>query len=328
MATSRSVVRPLRQESQPDSVVHDKPVASEQPPAAQGDAEFESTYERYVQERNARNGDAAEADTQDSLVAGEGSPFSVQLNLDFTNAYFYRGIRREDQGLIVQPAARFMANLHRGEDWRIDGFLATWNSFHSEKTGARTHGDFTDTWYECDLTAGFTLIRGPLSLTTSYTFLTSPGDAHETVQELGFNLALDDTPWLGGWAMKPYATLVFETGADGSDSPELDRGTYLELGITPGFTCNAGKTPVTLTFPVSVGLSLDDYYQDASGDDDTFGFVQVGAKAAVPLPFGDRYGTWTLNVGVAGLFLGDHTAEINGGNDAEFLGSLGLQLNF
>lgn len=156
-------------------------------------------------------------------------------------------------------------------EFKLDGFIGTWNSF-GPNGGTQTGGLIED-WYESDLYGGFTLTRGKLSLTTAYTFLISPSDAFQTVQELGFTLAFDDSEWMKEWALKPYATLAIETGSNGSDGPDLSNGVYLELGIAPGFSFDMGKTPVTLTFPASVGLSLSDYYQDASGSDDTFGFA-------------------------------------------------------
>jgi hypothetical protein len=255
-----------------------------------------------------------------------GSAISVQLNLDFTNAYFYRGIRQQDKGLIVQPAARSTTRLVDDAEFKLDGILGTWNSF-GPNAGTQAGGLIED-WYESDLYAGFTLTRGKLSLTASYTFLTSPSSAFQEVQELGFTLALDDSEWLKAWALKPYATLALETGSNGSDSPDLVSGTYLELGIAPGFSSDVDKTPITLTFPASVGLSLSDYYQDASGSDDTFGFAQIGTKAAIPLGQPGRFGTWTLNAGVSVLFLGDHTKAFNNGDDTEVIWSVGLQWNF
>jgi|GEM_PF-378520 len=255
-----------------------------------------------------------------------GSAISVQLNLDFTNAYFYRGIRQQDKGLIVQPAARLTTRLVDDADFKLDGFIGTWNSFGPN--GGTQTGAIVEDWYESDLYAGFTLTQGKISLTTSYTFLTSPSDAFQSVQELGFTLALDDSDWMKAWALKPYATLAIETGSNGSDGPDLDNGTYLEFGIAPGFSFDVGKTPVTLTFPASVGLSLSDYYQDAGGSDDTFGFAQVGAKASIPLGEPGRFGAWTLNAGVSVLYLGDHTKAFNNGDDTEVIGTIGLQWNF
>ncbi len=255
-----------------------------------------------------------------------GSAISVQLNLDFTNAYFYRGIRQQDKGLIVQPAARLTTRLVDDAEFKLDGFLATWNSF-GPNGGTQTGALFED-WYESDLYAGFTLSHGKLSLTTSYTFLTSPSDAFQTVEELGFTLALDDSEWMKELALKPYVTLAIETGSNGSDNPDLDNGTYLELGVAPGFSLDVANTPVAFTFPASVGLSLSDYYQDATASDDTFGFAQIGAKAAIPLGEPGRFGTWTLNAGASFLFLGDHTEALNNASNTELVGSIGLQWNF
>ncbi len=255
-----------------------------------------------------------------------GSAISAQLNLDFTNAYFYRGIRQQDEGLIVLPAARLTTRLVDDAEFKLDGFLGTWNSLGPN--GGTQTGALVEDWYESDLYAGFTLSHGQLSLTTSYTFLTSPSDAFQTVEELGFTLSLDDSEWMKELALKPYATLAIETGSNGSDGPDLDNGVYLELGIAPGLSFDMGKTPVTLTFPASVGFSLSDYYQDAGGGDDTFGFAQIGTKASIPLGEPGRFGTWTLNAGVSVLFLGDHTKALNNGDDTELIGSLGLQWNF
>jgi hypothetical protein len=262
----------------------------------------------------------------DTSAAETENPFGIQFNLDFTNAYFYRGIIQQDDGLIVQPAAKFTLNLHEDDDLKIDALLGTWNSF-GENGGTNT-GDLISDWYESDLYAGLAFTSGQWSVTTTYIYLTSPSDAYQTVQEFDVALSFDDTEYLNDWALHPYALLAIETGADYSDGADSDRGTYLELGVAPGFSFDLGKTPVALSFPMSVGLSLHDYYQNAAGNDDTFGFFQIGAKASLPLPFGDRYGTWTLNAGAYGLFLGDQTADFNQGDDTEIIATIGLQLNF
>ena len=291
------------------------------------DAAVSTSTAQPSQETPSSDGSKSEAEPSAPAAASDvGSAINVQLNFDFTNAYFYRGIRQQDKGLLVQPAARITTRLVNEDAFKLDGFIGTWNSF-GPNGGTQTGGLIED-WYESDLYAGFTLSRGKLSLTTSYTFLTSPSDAFQEVQELAFTLALDDSEWLKEWALKPYAMIVLETGSNGSDGPDLDNGTYLELGIGPGFSFDVAKTPVTLTLPVSVGLSLSDYYQDAAGNDDTFGFAQVGAKASIPLGEAGRFGTWTLNAGVSVLFLGDHTKAFNNGDDTQFIGTIGLQWSF
>ncbi len=257
-----------------------------------------------------------------------GSYITVQLNLDYTTAYFYRGIIQEDSGLIIQPAARITAKLDETDSFKLDAFVGTWNSFHGQKTGAGSDDDFTGYWYESDIYAGVTLTTGPLSFTTSYTFLTSPSDAYETVQELAGTVALDDSRWLDEWSLKPSAMVAVETGADASDGGDSDTGVYLELGVAPALSFELGRTPITLTFPASVGLSLSNYYQDSAGNDDTFGFAQVGAKASIPLGEPGRLGAASLSTGVSVLFLGDHTSDYNSGDETEVIFSAGLQWGF
>lgn len=259
-------------------------------------------------------------------AAAVGSALSVQLNLDFTNAYFYRGIRQQDKGVIVQPAAKLTVRLLDDEAIKLDGFFGTWNSF-GPNGGTQTSSPMKD-WYESDVFAGLTLTHDKVTLTTSYTLLTSPSDAFQDVQELGFVLALDDSAWLRAWALKPYAMVVFETGANGSDSADLNQGVYLELGIAPGFTFDVAKTPIAVTFPVSVGWSLSDYYKLADGSDEVFGFAQIGAKASIPLGEPGRLGAWTLNAGVSVMLLGDHTRAFNNGKKSEVIGTVGVQWSF
>ena len=83
-----------------------------------------------------------------------------------------------------------------------------------------------------------------------------------------------------------------------------------------------------MSVPITVGLSLDDYYEGPSSND-AFGYLDIGLDAAVPLPFmGTRFGSWELSAGVHVLFLGDNTQAINRGDDFEVLGSIGFSVSF
>lgn len=273
--------------------------------------------------------DASAASATPAVVGADAprSPFSIQFNLDYTTAYYFRGILQQDDGLILQPYAKFTLNVFQEGDFKIDTFVSAWNSF-GRNSGSNT-GDLTRYWYECDLSAGVVFTKDKFSFTTSYIFYTSPSDAFQTVQEVDFSLAFDDSELLGPFALHPYALVAIETGTDYADGADTSRGTYLELGIAPGFSVDAGKVPIAISFPVALGLSLDDYYQSPiTGIDDTYGYLQVGGKASIPLPFGDRFGAWTLNAGVYGLFLGDSLTEFNRGDDAEAIGTVGVQVNF
>ncbi len=67
-----------------------------------------------------------------------------------------------------------------------------------------------------------------------------------------------------------------------------------------------------MSFPTAVGLSLDDYYDDGAGDDDTFGFFQTGFTFAMPLGFiPPSAGSWQASAGVQFLWLGNNAAALN-----------------
>lgn len=265
----------------------------------------------------------------DASAPGEAvSPLSLQLNLDIGSAYFFRGIRQEDRGVVFQPAAKLTYSLWSKDDAKLDAFASVWNSIHSRKTLAEDKDAYPGHWYELDGSGGLTLTVGKLAITGAYLVLSSPSNAFGTVQELDFTVALDDSEWLGAFALKPYAMIGHEIGANGSDGKDTDPGTYLELGVAPGFSIDANGTPVGFTFPVTVGLSLSDYYQDAGNDDHTFGFVQFGGRVSFALPVDKRFGDWSMSAGVYGLLLGEHTREYNANERTQMLGTVGLQVNF
>jgi hypothetical protein len=94
---------------------------------------------------------------------------------------------------------------------------------------------------------------------------------------------------------------------------------YLELGVEPGI--DLGESPASLSFPVTLGLSVNDYYQHVPivggpEDDSAFGFFQVGAIVSVPLEAPAQYGSWDVYGGVNFQFYGDGLKTINGSDDS------------
>jgi hypothetical protein len=134
----------------------------------------------------------------------------------------------------------------------------------------------------------------------------------------------DDTTWFVGFA--PSAAIAFETH-NSAFGPE--EGIYLELGIAPTFMFFADGTfkDLSIATPVTVGLSIDDYYETAT-DNDTFGFVSAGLVGSMPLPVPADYGAWTLSAGVQVLFLGDNLEALNNGDDTEIIGTLSLGVSY
>lgn len=279
----------------------------------------------------------AESGTEESAELGEA--ISVALSTTWTNKYFFRGILQEDQGVILQPAAEFTFSLYQGtgaiQEFAVN--LGTWNSLHDGPSGSGGPNVTPRVWYESDFCAGIGLtLFDHWSVGAMYTAYMSPNDAFGTVDEISINVCYDDSHLWESWGvdiagfsgLQPHATFAFEL--DGQADGGFDEGTYLELGIEPSFTLiDDADYPVTLSIPVTLGLSLGDYYEDGAGGDDTFGYFQAGVVASVPLAFMPaRLGAWEMSVGVNALFLGDHTEAINVGDDFEILVGAGLSVSF
>lgn len=263
-------------------------------------------------------------------------PFSVSGGFDVVTQYFFRGILQEDDGFIGQPWGELRFDLYEGgSGGPVNGISATfgwWNSLHSKHTG--TDSDGPKVWYEADYYVSLAMgLFEQWEASVGYTLYNSPNSAFDDVQEVSVGLGWDDgSLWEGlgvsapGFAgFGPSATLAFETknAADGADE-----GVYLELGVEPGFhpISSGAVERLLLSFPLTVGLSLDNYYESpVSGHDDAFGYVDVGAKLTWPIGANcEVYG------GVHLLLLGNSTEDFNDGHgrDSEVIGRFGVSFSF
>jgi len=254
---------------------------------------------------------------------------SISGGVDFTTAYFFRGILQERNGFIVQPYAELGVNLYKAEGEfsglsLIGGF---WNSIHSERTNASAQE--LDVLYEQDWYGGLQLQLFDNKVTSRafYIAYTSPNDAFKTVQEVDLSAALDDSEWLGAFAMKPSIAFGFETE---NTAMGTERGQYMELGIAPGFNIvDAEDFPVTLTFPNKVGVSLDDYYEVTDHNEDFFGYYSTGAKVSFPLTFiPEDYGTWSASGGAQLYVLGSNTRDLNDKDGLWVVGTWGISMAY
>ena len=263
----------------------------------------------------------AQDDAPDAADPNTGA-IRVTGGVDLTTAYFFRGYLQEDQGLIVQPYANLYFDVAEG----VSAYVGTWNSVHEEQTGADP--GTTGQWYENDVYAGVDFTLGEsFTLGAIYTAYTYPGGAFDTVEEIGFKLAWDDTGKTGlNIALKPYAAIYFETDDDNGTED-----TYLELGIAPTvYTFNEDSdAPIALSVPVTLGLSIDDYYFDDTGDDELLGYGSIGIAASMPLPMPDKFGDWTLNGSVTLLQLfADGLEAVNNGDNTEIIAKLGVSFAY
>jgi uncharacterized protein (TIGR02001 family) len=246
---------------------------------------------------------------------------------DFANAYMFRGIRQEDENLIVQPYFDLGIAVHSGDGLlkSIGVNIGTWNSLHRGLSGSS--GFTRELWYESDfyatLGAGF---GGGVTVGATYTAYTSPNSMFSTIKEVAVKVTAD------GKGIKPYALIAFELDATlgfGQADAGTKAGKYVELGATPGRTF--GK--IGLAVPIKIGLSAGDYYELATSVagqpvyvDNKFGYFSVGGVATVPLGGTTRFGSWNVHGGVEFQKLGDSTTSFNLGEDTKtiVLGGIGF----
>ena len=105
-----------------------------------------------------------------------------------------------------------------------------------------------------------------------------------------------------------------------------DRGVYLQLGINPGYTVAPQSAyPLTISMPVTLGLSGHKYYEFGTTRNPTFGYVQFGPVFSVPLAFTSEE-LWHLDGQGAAefVFLGDTLKPLNDNDVFKPIGRIGI----
>ena len=138
------------------------------------------------------------------------------------------------------------------------------------------------------------------------------------------SLAVDDSTLLGRFTLSPYVRMAIEL--DGQADGGTGEGIYFELGVEPGLSLEG--TPVSLSFPVTLGLSLSDYYEGTTGNDDVFGYVDLGLVASVPLRVPESYGAWEVSGGIHLLSLGDALTSFNDDDGLQPVGTFGFNIGY
>jgi hypothetical protein len=272
-----------------------------------------------------------EPPAEGSDAAGGGSirdRLTLDLSLTYTSDYFFRGIVQRSDAFNIQPAAQLSFQMFEEEDLTLSIIGGSWSNFSDDLAPGHS-GSFTEHWYEHDAYAGLSLSASRFTLDAAYTWYFSPASDFTEVEDITLSLSYDDAgQWddEGRFSLNPSASVAFETrnAASGPDS-----GVWLGLGLEP--TVGLGESflgPTTLSFPVGVGLSLDDYYQRADGTSDTFGYAEVGANLSFDMAkrFGDA--APTLDAGASYLMLGGVLDDLNDGDSDEVVVTIGLSWSF
>jgi hypothetical protein len=253
-----------------------------------------------------------------SAQGDDPNPGAITLTtgIDFPTVYFFRGIRQEaDPKFTTFAFGDVGIALYSGDSGRSASVnFGVWNSLHTGSSGSDADKSIH---YEEDFYASLSLgVGNGITITPMYTAYTSPNSSFGTVKELSFKFAHASR-------FAPYGLVAFELSgqADGGE----DEGTYLELGVGPSWPLGE---KVTLAVPVKLGLSLGDYYE-LEGEDNAFGYIDVGALFTVPLTgIPGKFGSWNLHGGVNFLGFGDTTKTFNDGDSGQVIGSIGIGLTY
>jgi hypothetical protein len=243
----------------------------------------------------------------------------MTASFDVVSTYMFRGIRQHATGIALWPVADLSVAIYSGEGGvKSAGVnVGSWNSLHTGDTG--TDGPTGKLWYESDFYARLNLgFGGGTTVSTIYTAYTSPNNAFTTVKEVAFQVSVDDSPHLGKAALKPYALVAFELDDAGQADAGEAKGTYVELGIAPGY---AGAN-ASLAVPVKVGLSGKDYYEFGTGEDSKFGYFSIAGIVTVPMGAHAN-----IHGGVEFQAFGDNLKAYND-QDTVGIASIGLGFSF
>ena len=241
---------------------------------------------------------------------------TLTTGVDFPSVYFFRGIRQESDPAFTMFA---FGDVGIALNSKVSLNFGVWNSLHTGTSGSGSSQANNSSHYEEDFYAmvNFGVGRG-VTISPFYTAYTSPNESFGTVKEFAIKFAHASK-------YAPYAILAFELSgqADGGS----DEGTYAELGVAPSWPL--GGKGITLGVPLKLGFSLGDYYE-ANGEDNGFGFFDVGALITVPFSSAPtKFGTWNIHGGVNFLFLGDGTKSFNtDGDGQQVIGSIGIGMSY
>ena len=257
---------------------------------------------------------------------------ALNAGVDFPTRYYFRGILQERDDYIIQPFADLTFKLIQSEGAfsALNLTVGTWNSLHGGPTGSEGRNTVDPkVWYEADFfaTLAATFFED-VTASVTYTAYMSPNDSFPTVQEVALSFSWNDAKLLGPFALNPTVLLAFET--EGQADIGAHKGALIQLGIAPGLTLfEKMEYPVTLSVPIAVSLSLYDYYEFGTGDDDTFGAFSAGVKASVPLKFiPAAFGSWQARASVLWYHFGDNLTTVNRGDRDAVVGLLGISLSY
>mgnify|MGYP000119511438 CR=1 FL=1 len=228
---------------------------------------------------------------------------TVDGQVNYVNEYVFRGYTVRDDAFNIQPEVTVGKSFDVG-NYAYTPYVNLWANVTDEDYSRVNYFD------ELDVTAGFEIARGDFKLAFEYIYYTSPGDNFDDVHEVGAVLGYSHF-------LNPHVS-VYQELKNGGDK---DEGTYLEVGIAPEYAIN---DKFGLTFPVTFGSSLNDYYFDNDGSSTFLGYGAAGVVAKYTL---DE--NWSVSVG--GEYqhaFADSVEASNDGDENNLVFSVGVGFSY
>jgi len=211
-----------------------------------------------------------------------------------------------DLGAGFQPGIEFTLPVDDG----IGLTVGTWGSMHTEVTGG---GSNPSSWYEQDVYASLGFAYGDFSFSTGLTYYTYPSAAvNSDITEAFASVSYDDSELFGDFAFNPYLLVAVEL----QNNVGSDENSYAEVG--GAFTLPTEGTVIedwSWSVPFAIGMSLQNYYNDATGAENFIGFYSVGLQGSIAMAnligYDQWFGAWDLNAGVTLYLLNSDVAGIS-----------------
>ncbi len=257
---------------------------------------------------------------------------SLTGGIDWASAYYFRGIATiQNGGNNLQPYAEIGFRLleNKGPLTSLSVAPGIWTNLHTGG-GLLVQPSDPKGWTETDFYFKVSAVWWEV-LTTSatFTYYTSPNNTFASNSDMGLGFSLNDSKWLGAFALNPSILFAFETTGEALVA-DGKKGIYMQLGFAPGYTFFAESAyPTSISLPMTFGWSLKDYYT-VNGENQTFGYFSWGPLITMPLKFiPANFGSWSVKAGVQFLVLNTNLKKVNTGGDAFVpIGSVGLALTY
>ena len=207
----------------------------------------------------------------------------------------------QDRGLVTQAIGAMVLPLYSGHGiLDVAVIIGAWSSVHTDQGDAKV-----GPWNEFDFFANLKLtFLKKLDVGAAYVVFVSPPGNFQSEHNLEFTLSFDDSSYLHGFGLHPYAKFFWAVAGDSTVVLGQKGGTMdVELGLGPSYTVKLGKSPrypLALSAPIWLTVGPESFW----GTTQNLGVFVAGLNFSLGLGFiPRRFGSWHLVGGIQDYYL-------------------------